>query len=93
MGSVDQLAVAGSAAANGAGSFAVAPDIPVTDVRSKVIGTVQSVRSTAGGKVNEVLVNVGNRTVTLPASNFSGSGNVLVSAMGKNDIKNAANAQ
>jgi hypothetical protein len=62
----------------------------VTDASGKVIGTVRSVNSTASGKVDEVLVRVGKRTATLPAGNFSGSGDVLVSAMGKGAIADAA---
>jgi hypothetical protein len=40
--------------------------------------------------VQQVLVKDGKKTAALPASNFSGSGGVLVSAMGKGDVKNSA---
>lgn len=83
------LALAGSGAAN-AGAFPVNPGMIVTDAKGRAIGTVQSVRSTARGTVQRVLVKVGDKTANLPASNFSGSGNVLVSAMGKGDVKDAA---
>lgn len=89
-GNLGQLALAGTAAANGAGSFAVAPGMAVTDTRGRVIGAVQSVRTTARGTVQQVVMQVGKRTATLPAANFSGSGNVLVSAMGKGEVKDAA---
>ncbi len=89
------LALAGSAAANGSGSgsgsFPVSLGMPVRDLRGKLIGTVQQVRTTGRGAVQQVLVKVGDKTATLPAANFSGSGNALVSAMAKGDVKKAAN--
>lgn len=84
------LALAGSAAANGSGSFPVSLGMPVRDAKGRLIGTVESVRSTGRGAVQQVLVKVGDRTATLPAANFSGSGNALVSAMGKGEVKKAA---
>ena len=83
------LALAGTGAAN-AGAFPVSPGMVVTNAKGRVIGTVQSVRSTARGTVQKVLVRVGNKVAELPAVNFTGSGNVLVSAMGKGDTKDAA---
>ena len=83
------LALAGSGAAN-AGAFPVNPGMAVTDAKGRTIGTVQSVRSTARGTVQSVLVRVGKKTADLPAANFSGSGSALVSAMGKGDVKDAA---
>jgi hypothetical protein len=62
----------------------------VTDARGRAIGTVQAVRSTARGSVQSVLVKVGKKTAELPAANFSGSGTALVSAMGKGEVKDAA---
>lgn len=92
-GALGQLAAAGSAAANGAGAFNVAPGMAVTDAKGRVIGTVSNVRSTAQGSVHEVMVTVGKQTATLPAANFTGSGNVLVSAIGKGDLKSTAKQQ
>jgi len=83
------LALAGSGA-TGLGAFPVNPGMVVTDAKGRAIGTVQSARSTAQGKIQSVLVKVGHKTAELPAANFSGSGNVLVSAMGKGDVKDAA---
>lgn len=83
------LALAGSGAAN-AGAFPVNPGMVVTDAKGRAIGTVQSVRTTARGTVQNVLVRVGKKTAELPAANFSGSGSALVSAMGKGEIKDAA---
>lgn len=84
------LALAGSAAANGNGSFPVSVGMPVQDARGKVIGTVQSVRSSSRGVVQQVLVKTGDKTATLPATNFTGSGSALVSAMGKGEVKKSA---
>lgn len=89
-GSLGQLALAGSSAANASGSFDVAPGMVIEDVRGRAIGAVQDVRSTANGTVETVVMKVGDATASLPAANFSGSGNVLVSAMGKGEVKKAA---
>ena len=83
------LALAGSGMAD-AGGFPVNPGMVVTNAKGRAIGTVQSVRSTASGKVQKILVRVGNKVAELPAANFTGSGGVLVSAMGKGDVKDAA---
>jgi len=87
------LAAAGSAAANGAGAFDIAPGMAVTDAHGKVIGTVRDLRTTSRGAVEQVVMQVGDRTATLPASNFTGSGDVLVSAMGKGEVKKTAKSQ
>lgn len=84
------LALAGSAAANGAGSFDVQPGMTVVDTKDRVIGTVRDVRSEADGRVRAVLVQVGDRVATLPATNFSGEGSVLVSAMKRSEVKREA---
>ena len=63
------------------------------DAKGHVIGTVSNVRSTAQGSVREVMVTVGKQTATLPAANFTGSGDVLVSAIGKGEVKNTAKQQ
>ncbi|MFD1789854.1 PRC-barrel domain-containing protein [Sphingomonas floccifaciens] len=87
------LALAGSAAADGAGSFDVAPGMNVVDAKGRALGTVRSLKSEANGRVREVLVQVGDRVATLPAANFSGEGNVLVSAMGRGAVKREASEQ
>ena len=89
-GGLGNLALAGTGAASGQGMFAVTPGMPVTDAKGKVIGTVESVATNARGRIQQVRMTVGDKAATLPASNFSGEGNVLVSAMGKGDIKKAA---
>jgi len=92
-GTGGMLALAGSTAANGAGSFDVSPGMVVNDARGHAIGTVRDVRTAADGAVHTVVMQVGDRTATLPAANFTGSGSVLVSAMGKGEVKDAAKDQ
>ena len=83
------LALAGSGAAQG-GAFPVNTGMVVRDAQGRAIGAVQSVRTNARGAVERVLVKVGDKVANLPAANFSGSGNVLVSAMGQGDVSSAA---
>jgi len=93
LGSAGQLTAVGSAAASGSGMFDVAPGMDVTDAKGRVIGEVVGVASNARGIVQSVVVEVGSRTATLPAGNFTGSGNVLVSGMSKGEIKSASREQ
>ncbi|MEH6828955.1 hypothetical protein [Parasphingorhabdus sp.] len=93
MGNLGQLAASGSTAANADGMFAVAPGMPIEDPKGRVIGYVQEVRQSGSGVVNSVVVESGNRTATLPAADFAGSGDVLVTGMSKGQIKQAAKQQ
>ena len=88
-----QLAAAGSAAANGAGMFAIEPGMPIEDAKGRVIGYVQQIKQTKQGVVQAVTVEVGDRVATLPAANFSGSGEALVTGMTKGELKSAAKDQ
>lgn len=92
-GGLGQLAASGSAAANGAGMFAIEPGMPVEDVKGRVIGYVQQVEQTKSGVVQAVTVEVGNRVATLPAANFSGSGDALVTGMTKGELKSVGKDQ
>lgn len=87
------LALAGTSAAQAAGSFDLTPGMPVVNKDGRVIGTVDSIATDSRGRVRSVLVGVGERAARVPAANFTGSGNVLVSAMGKGDLKDMARAQ
>lgn len=87
------LALSGSSAADALGSFAVAPGMEVTDLRGRTIGTVRTLVTDARGRVQAVRMEVGKRLATVPAANFSGSGNVLISAASKGDIKDMAEDQ
>lgn len=84
------LALAGSAAASGTGAVPVSPGMAVTDAKGRLIGTVQSVRTSGTGAVQQVLVRVKDKTATLPAANFTGSGDALVSAMGRGEVRKTA---
>lgn len=92
-GSLGQLALAGTAAANGSGSFDVTPGMMIADQKGRVIGQVRSVETDARGTVTSVIAGVGNRIASIPASNFSGEGTVLVSAMSKGSLKSAVKDQ
>ncbi|WP_162896255.1 hypothetical protein [Novosphingobium sp. THN1] len=45
------------------------------------------------GRVQSLLVKVDGQKALLPAANFSGSGNAVVSAMGEGQIKRVAQQQ
>lgn len=87
------LALSGSSAANAIGSFDVARGMDVTDVRGRTIGRVRDVVTDARGRIQAVRMEVGKRLATVPASNFSGSGDVLISAASKGEIKDLAKDQ
>ena len=93
MGNLGQLAASGSSAANAGGMFAVAPGMPIEDPKGRVVGYVQSVKQSSGGVVQSVIVESGNRTAELPAANFAGSGDVLVTGMTKGEVKKASKEQ
>jgi hypothetical protein len=92
-GSLGQLVASSSGAANGAGTFAIEPGMPIEDVKGRTIGYVQSVKQTKQGIVEAVTVETGNRMVTLPAANFAGSGEALVTGMTKGELTSAAKNQ
>lgn len=92
-GTFGQLVASGSAAANGAGNFAIEPGMAIEDAKGRTIGYVQSVKQTKQGIVEAVTVETGNRLATLPAASFSGQGDALVTGMTKGDLKSAAKQQ
>lgn len=65
----------------------------VRDTSGQVVGRVHAVRRTAEGAVHSVLVQVGDRVATLPAANFGVTGDVLVSAMSRADVRREARSQ
>jgi hypothetical protein len=93
MGDLGQLAASGSTAANAGGMFEVMPGMPIQDPKGRVVGHVQSVKQSGAGVVQSVIVESGNRTAELPAANFAGSGDVLVTGMSKGEIKKASQSQ
>jgi hypothetical protein len=86
-GASGNLAAAGSLAAAGDGAFSVSRGMSVLGPDGNRLGKVRSVIADAHGEVQAVLVKVDGSTATLPAANFSGKGNALVSAMGESQIK------
>ena len=93
MGNLGQLAASGSSAANAGGMFAVAPGMPIEDPKGRVVGYVQSVQQSGSGVVQSVIVESGNRMAELPAANFAGSGDVLVTGMTKGELKKVSKEQ
>lgn len=93
MGNLGQLAASGSTAANAGGMFAVVPGMPIEDPKGRIVGYVQSVKQSGAGIVQSVIVESGNRTAELPAANFAGSGDILVTGMSKGEVKKASKAQ
>lgn len=93
MGNLGQLAASGSSAASAGGMFAVAPGMPIEDPKGRVVGFVQSVKQSGSGVVQSVIVESGNRTAELPAANFAGSGDVLVTGMTKGELKKTSKEQ
>jgi hypothetical protein len=92
-GASGQLAAAGSLAAAGNGNFEVSKGMSVLGPDGNRLGKVRGVIADAHGQVQELLIKVDGTTATLPAANFSGSGNALVSAMGESQIKDTAASQ
>jgi hypothetical protein len=87
------IAAAGSAAANAAGAISVSPGMIVRDSAGRAIGEVQNLRAAANGVVDTIFVEVGNRVAALPADNFSVSGETLVSAMSRSEVRKEAQDQ
>lgn len=69
---------------------ALEPGARVEDGRGRLIGKLQKVNRNARGRIESLDVLVDRKVATLPAGNFSASGDVLVSAMGKSAVKDAA---
>jgi hypothetical protein len=87
------LATAGNATGGAAGALDARPGTPVLSPGGRRIGEVRDVTRDSNGRVRAMLVDVDGRQATLPAANFSGDGNGVVSAMGKGEIKKAAGKQ
>lgn len=85
-----RLAAVGSAAASANGAIAIAGGTPVSDADGDTLGTVRQVVSDARGRIEQMLVDVDGMSALLPATNFSASGNVLVSAMSEGEIRHVA---
>ena len=92
-GAAGQLALAGSAAGNADGTFDVARGMRIVSPDGEKIGKVREVITDSRGKVQELIVKVDGETARIPASNFTGSGSVLISGMTEGQIKNEADRQ
>ena len=89
----NRLAAVGSAAANAAGSIAIAPAMPVTATDGQTLGTVSQLIVDARGYVEYALVDLNGLTAQLPAGNFSAQGDALVSTMGEAEVRQLAEDQ
>lgn len=72
------LAVAGSAAGQGNGAATVTPGMPVMTPDGASLGKVRQIVADSRGQVQQVVVQQGRVTRTLPAGMFSASGNALI---------------
>ena len=80
------LALAGSSAANAAGSFDIKSGTQLYDMAGEKIGKVEQVMADAQGRVKALVVKVDDTTATLPAADFAANGDVLVTAMSEGQI-------
>jgi len=98
-GSMTGDGASGYGSAEGAGTIspaignpaaALEPGARVEDARGRLIGKLQQVNRNVRGRIESLDILVGRKVATLPAGNFSASGDVLVSAMSKGEVKDAA---
>ena len=84
-GSLDNgmLAVAGSGAADGKGTFAVAPGMPVNLPSGEQLGNVRDIVATRRGEIRELVVDTRDGPTTIPAANLTGSGSALITGEGR----------
>lgn len=87
------LALAGSTAANGAGSFDINSGTQLYDMAGEKIGKVQQVVADVQGRIRALVIKVDDTTATLPAANFAANGDTLVTAMSEGQIEAAGAKQ
>lgn len=87
------LALDGSAAANGAGSFDVKPGTQLFAMTGEKIGKVKEVVADARGQVKALVVKVKDTTATLPAADFAANGDLLVTVMSQAQVATAGAQQ
>lgn len=92
-GAAGQLALAGSAAGQAAGTFDISRGMPVTDDDGDRIGVVKQVIADGRGRVQQLVVQTEDGPATVPAGNFTGSGSLLISAMGEGKLEKTARKQ
>ena len=87
------LALAGSAAADAAGSFDIKPGANLFDLNGEKIGKVREVFADGSGRVKGLLVKVDETTALLPVKDFAANGQGLVTALSEAQIMSAGEAQ
>lgn len=92
-GMSQNLALAGSAAADAAGSFDIKPGASLFDLDGDKIGKVREVFADGSGRVKGLLVKVDDTTALLPARDFAADGESLVTALSEAQIMAAGEAQ
>ncbi|WP_374409881.1 hypothetical protein [Novosphingobium colocasiae] len=83
----------GEAGGSGQGGFQVTRGMPVLAPDGERIGKVRQLFTNGRGEIQQMLVKVGDSTALLPATNFSASGNAVMSAMTQGQIQQAAQQQ
>lgn len=92
-GSVGPVGGGGSANGAGEGGFQVTRGTPVLAPHGERIGKVRQIFTNGSGEIEQMLVKIDGATALLPASNFSASGNAVMSAMTEGQIQQAAQQQ
>ena len=87
------LALAGTAAADAAGSLDIKSGTTLFDLDGDKIGKVREVFADASGHVKGLLVKVDDTTALLPVNDFAAAGQNLVTAMSESQIEAAGAAQ
>jgi hypothetical protein len=86
-GSLGPVTGSGSADGSGSGGFQVTRRKPVLAPGGERIGKVRERITNGRGEVQQMLVKVGDSTALVPATNFSASGNGVMSAMTASQIQ------
>ena len=87
------LALAGSAAADAAGSFDIKPGTNLYDLDGDKIGKVRDVVADSTGRVKAVLVKVDDTMAMLPVNDFAADGKRLVTSLSETQIEAAGDKQ
>lgn len=87
------LALTGSSAADGTGSFDIKPGANLFDLSGEKIGKVREVFADGSGHVKGLLVKVDDTTALLPMKDFAANGQALVTALSEAQIMSAGEAQ
>ena len=83
------LAVAGSGAAEGEGTFAVAPGMPVALPSGEHLGTVRDIMATRSGQIRQLVVQTRDGLTKIPANDLSAQGSALVAGSTSGSVSEA----